>query len=92
MSDYALFFNHFRLFQAVFDTHGRSYIATKSNALPKSIVYANMIYSSDVTPLTLRLTKSGNISVAITGQPPFMSYFDKDLLPIKYISFRFVPK
>lgn len=77
----------------VLDAEGTAYITTRQDAQsnsPKSIVYGKMIYSADITPLTLRITKSGNISVAITGQPSFVSYFDKDLLPIKYISFRFV--
>lgn len=83
--------------QVVFGAQGNTHIAkhivvkqnTQETAL-KSIAYDNIIYSTDITPLTLRITKLGNISVAITGQPPFISYFDSDLLPIKYISFRFV--
>lgn len=43
-----------------------------------------------MTSFTVRANKSGNITIAITGQPAFISYFDKDLWPLKYISFRFV--
>lgn len=50
----------------------------------------NFLSSTDVMPLTVRIMKSGNISVAITGQPPFITAFDPNVLDIKYISFRFV--
>lgn len=74
--------------------HIAKHAAVKQNAQVittlKSIAYENIIYSTDITPLTLRITRLGNISVAITGQSPFISYFDSDLLPVQYISFRFV--
>lgn len=82
-----------KVFGAQGNTHIAKHTAVKHNAQEttlKSIAYDNIIYSTDITPLTLRITKSGNISVAITSQPPFISYFDGDLLPVKYISFRFV--
>lgn len=49
----------------------------------------SFLSSTDVMPLTVRILKSGNISVAITGQLPFLTAFDPNVLDIKYISFRF---
>lgn len=54
----------------------------------KTMRVKSFLSSTDVMPLTIRITKSGNISVAITGQPPFIAASDPNVLDIKYISFR----
>lgn len=55
----------------------------------KTMRVKSFLSSTDVMPLTIRITKSGNISIAITGQPPFISAYDPTVIDIKYISFRF---
>lgn len=62
----------------------------KATKILESIDYEIMIFSTDITPITLCITKLGNISVAITGQLPFISAHDSDLLHVKFIGFRFV--
>lgn len=44
----------------------------------------------DIMPLTIRILKSGNISVAITGQPPFIVANDSNVLDVKFLSFSYV--
>lgn len=55
----------------------------------KTMRMKNFLAPTDLMPLTLRISKAGNISVSITGQPPFISAMDPNVLDIKYISFRF---
>lgn len=54
----------------------------------KTMRVKNFLSPTDVMPLTVRILKTGNISISITGQPPFISAFDPNVLDIKYISFR----
>ncbi|XP_031620035.1 acetylcholine receptor subunit beta-like 2 [Contarinia nasturtii] len=54
----------------------------------KTMRMKNFLSQTDVMPLTVVITKSGNISITITGQSsPFLSAFDPNVLDIKYISF-----
>lgn len=39
-------------------------------------------------PLNIRILRSGNISVSITGQQPFITAIDRNVLDVKYLSFR----
>lgn len=62
----------------------------QSHAL-KTMRVNNFLSPTDVMPLTVRITKSGNISVTITGHSsPFISAFDQNVLDIKFISFRLI--
>lgn len=56
----------------------------------KTIRMRHFLSPIDIMPLTIRIHKSGNISVAITGQQPFIVAHDSNVLDIKYISFSYV--
>lgn len=56
----------------------------------KTIRMRHFLSPVDIMPLTIRIHKSGNISVAITGQPPFIVAHDSNVLDIKYLSFSYV--
>lgn len=56
----------------------------------KTVRMKNFLSPIDIMPLTIRILKSGNISVAITGQPPFITAQDANVLDIKYLSFSYV--
>lgn len=54
----------------------------------KTIKIRRFLSATEIMPLTIRVTKSGNISVAIANQLPFLSAHDPHVLDIKYLSFR----
>lgn len=56
----------------------------------KTIQMLRFLSPTDIMPLTIQILRSGNISVAITGRPPFITAFDRNVLDVNYLSFRFV--
>lgn len=56
----------------------------------KTVRMRHFLSPVDIMPLAIRILKSGNISVAITGQPPFIMTHDSNVLDIKYLSFSYV--
>lgn len=56
----------------------------------KTVRMRHFLSPVDIMPLTIQIVKSGNITVAITGQPPFIAAHDTNVLDIKYISFSYV--
>lgn len=74
-------------------THGKSYITVGTNSPNDSVnatIFGQLIFSTDMIALTIRISKTGKIEIGITGQSSFLSYIDSHISLIKYIRFRFV--
>lgn len=55
----------------------------------KTLRMRGFLSAIDIVPLTIRLTKTGTISVSVTGQStPFIEANDSNVIDVKYISFR----
>lgn len=56
----------------------------------KTVRMRHFLSPVDVMPLTIRILKSGNITVSIADQPPFIEAHDSNVLDINYLSFSYV--